>query len=226
MKNRSNRKSLPIVCFLATGLCTGQVIADWSGDKLYGGYNQRYGNFPPMDIDKQLSDNSVTDNEPEESLSQTDNAPVSSSSNQPFPTSNQQALNPAQNYSEQNFQQPAYGSYNRGRKSTSPGRERYNRRSGSGSGFGMPWDNNRSGFSGPWDNRGSGFSAPWDNSRSSFGGPRDNRGSGFSGPWDNNRSSFGGPWDNRGSGFSGPWDNNNSSFSMPWGNNNGSGWGW
>lgn len=227
MKNRSDRKSLPIVCFLAAGLCTGQVIADWSGDKLYGGYNQRYGNFPPTDIDQQLSGN--TDNEAEESMSQIDNAPLSSSSNQPVSTSNQQVLYPAQNYAEQNFRQPAFDSYNRDRKFTSPGLERHIRNRNEhlrnrNARLNSPWNNRGSNFSAPWNNRGSGFSAPWNNS-----------GSNFSGPWDNNRSSFGGPLNNRGSSFSGPWDNNGSNFSMPWGNNNdsnfspfgkGSDWSW
>jgi len=197
MRIRSVRKSLSIVCYLATSLCSGQVFADWSGDKLYKGYNQQYGDFPPADIDQQLSGIPDTNKVPESSPSQADNAATLPNNTQPVPGQ------------AQNYQQPAYGGYNQGRNYYQPRNQRRSRNTSSSG----PWNNNRSGFSGPWNNRGSGFSGPWDNNRS-----------GFSGPWNNNGSSFSGPWDNNGSNFSMPWGNNNNSGFSPWGNGGGFSW--
>ena len=252
MKNRSSRKSFTAVCLLVTSLSATPVLATWYVNQDEGYYkpqeyhNERFGDFPPADIDQKLFGHLNTENKAEESNSQTNNASLSSTSNQSVPTSNQQVLNPAQNYSEQNTRQTAYDNYNRDRKFTSPGLERHLRNRDAHLG------NRNARLSSPGNNRSSSFSGPWDNSGSSFSGPWDNNGSSFSMPWGNNRgnnrgnnngSNFGGPWNNRGSGFSGPWDNNGSSFSMPWGNNKGnnrgnnngsnfspfgksSGWGW
>lgn len=216
MKNRSVRISLMAVCLPVASLSTAPAFATWYVNETGGYYkpqeyhNEKFGDFPPADIDQKLFSHLNTENE-EETLPKTDNAPLSSGSNQsPVSTSNQQVLNPVPNYTQQYTQQPAYDSYNRGRNYTSPGLERHLRNRDA---YLNSRRNNRgSSFSGPWNSRGSSFSGPWDNSGSSFSGPWNNQGSGFSGPWNNSR----------GSNFSGPWDNNGSSFSMPWGNNNGS----
>ncbi len=55
MKRRSVIKSLQIAGYLTAGLYAGISYADWSQKHPYGGYNQGYGDFPPADIDKQLS---------------------------------------------------------------------------------------------------------------------------------------------------------------------------
>jgi len=246
MKSRSGRKSFTAVSLLITSLSATPALATWYVNQSEGYYkpqefhNERFGDFPPADIDQKLFGHLNTENKAEESNSQTDNASISSNINQPVSTSNQQVLNPAQNYSEQNTRQPAYGNYNRDRKFTSPGLERHLRNRDA------HLSNRNARLSSPRNNRGSSFSGPWNNRGSSFSGPWDNNGSSFSMPWGSNRgnnngSSFGDPWNNRGSGFSGPWDNNGSSFSMPWGNNNnrgnkngsnfspfgkGSGWSW
>jgi len=245
MKNRSVRKSLTATCLLVTSLSAAPAFAAWYINQDEGYYkpqeyhNERFGDFPPADIDQKLFAHLNAENKTEEIKPQTNNASLSSTSAQPVPGGNQQVLSPAQNYSEQHSQQPAFGSYNRGRNPTSPGMERHiknrdahlNRvRNNRSSSFSGPWNNSRSGFSGPWDNNGSNFSMPWGNNSGNNRG--NNNGTNFSGPWNNSRSGFSGPWDNNGSNFSMPWgnnmgnnrgDNNGSSFS-PFGK--GSGWGW
>lgn len=203
MKNRTVRKNLPILCCLATSLCASQAFAAWTGDKLHRGYNQGYGDFPPMDIDRKLSGAGNDYKAPEPSK------PVDNSASAPAPAP---VANQTQNYSPQNYQQPAYSSQNRGNYYYPPTNQRYNRNTS----FNGPWNNNSTGFSGPWNNRGSSFSGPWNNNRSGYGG----------GPWNNSGSNFSGPWDNNGSNFSMPWGGNrgnNSGFS-PWGNGSGFSW--
>ena len=203
MKNRTVRKNLPLLCCLATSLCASQAFAAWTGDKLHRGYNQGYGDFPPMDIDKKLSGAGNDYKVPESSKPVDNSAPAPA----PAPVANQ-----TQNYPPQNYQQPAYSSQNRGNYYYPPTNQRYNRNTS----FNGPWNNNSSGFSGPWNNRGSSFSGPWNNNRSGYGG----------GPWNNSGSNFSGPWDNNGSNFSMPWGGNrgnNSGFS-PWGNGSGFSW--
>ena len=232
MKNGSGKNNFTIVCLLVTGFSATPALATWYVNQSEEGYykpqeyhNERFGDFPPADIDQKLFGHLNTKNETEEIKPQTDDASLSSNINQPVSTSNQQVLNPVQNYSQQNLQQPAFGSYKQRRKFTSPGMQRHiqnrnkhlselrNRRSRSN--FNSPWNNRGSSFSGPWNNNGSSVNMPWGN----------NNGSGFSGPWNNRGSSNSGPWDNNGSSFSMPWGNNNngSSFS-PFGN--GGGWSW
>ena len=232
MKIRSVRISLMAVCLPVASLSTAPAFATWYVNETDGYYkpqeyhNERFGDFPPADIDQKLFSHLNTENE-EETIPKSDDASLSSGSNQSVPGSNQQVLNPAQNYTQQYSQQPAYDSYNRGRNFTSPGLERHiqNRNA-----FLNSQRNNRgSSFSGPWNSRGSSFSGPWDNNGSSFSGPWNNQGSGFSGPWNNSRgSNFGGPRDNNGSNFSMPWGNNrgnnNGSNFSPFGK--GSGWSW
>jgi hypothetical protein len=218
------------VCLPVASLSTAPAFATWYMSETDGYYkpqeyhNEKFGDFPPADIDQKLFGHLTT--EKEESIPKTDSTSLSSSSNQLVsPPGNPQVLNPAQNYTQPYTQQPAYGSYNRGRNFTSPGMERHIRNRNAHI-SNSPWNNRSSSFSGPWNSRGSSFSGPWNNNGSSFSGPWNNRGSGFSGPWNNN---------SRGTNFSGPWNNNGSSFSMPWGNNNGSsfspfgkdsGWSW
>ena len=236
MKDRSISKISTAICLLVTSLSAAPpALATWYMNNQSEGYykpqeyhNERFGDFPPADIDQKLFEHLNTENNVEESKSVTDNTSLSTTtSNQPVSSSNQQLSNPAQNYSEQNYQQPAaYGSNDRGRSFTSPGLERHIRK-------------RNEYLSGLRNNRGSSFNAPRNNRGSSFSGPWNNRGSSFSGPWNNRGSSFSSPWNNRGSSFSGPWNNNGSSFSAPWGNNrgnnngsnfnpmgNGGGWGW
>ena len=224
MKDRSVRKCSTAICLLVTSLSAAPpALATWYMNDSEGYYkpqeyhNERFGDFPPADIDQRLFSHLNTENEVEESKSLTDNASLSTNSDQAVSTSNQQISNPAQNYSELNSQLPApYGSYNRGRNYTSPGLERHIRK--------------RNEFLSrqPWNNRGSSFSGPWNSRESSFSGPWNNRGSSFSGPWNNRGSSFSGPWNNNGSSFSAPWSNNrgnnNGSNFNPMGN--GGGWSW
>ena len=221
MKDESVRKISTAICLLVSSLSAAPpALATWYINDQSEGYykpqeyhNERFGDFPPADIDQKLFGHLNTENEVEESKSVNDNTSLSTTtSNQPVSSSNQQLSNPAQNYSEQNYQQPAaYGSNDRGRNYISPGLERHIRK-------------RNEHLSETRNNRGSSFSGPWNN-----------RGSSFSGPWNNRGSSFSGPWNNRGSSFSGPWDNNGSNFSAPWGNNSGSnfnpmgrggGWSW
>jgi len=213
MNRRSVIKCLQIAGCLSTSLYAGISYADWSQKEPYGGYNQRYGDFPPVDIDQQLSGNSsnntTAQSPPPQPVANTDtnlNQPPATTGaaqpqQQPQPQRQavQQAVQPV-------MQQPAYGAYYQNQLPY--GAQPYNRGQG---------------FSGPWNNRGSSFSGPWNNNGSSFSGPWNNRGSGFSGPWNNRGSGFGGPWNNNGSSFSAPWNNNRSGFS-PWGN--GGGWSW
>jgi hypothetical protein len=216
MRRRSVRKySLP-VCFLVTSLSAAPVFANWyanqSGTEDYyepNNYNNgKFGEFPPADIDKKLFGHLTTDKEAVENKTKTDDAVVTTNSKRPLAVNNQQVQNPAQQYSQQNPQQPAYSRYNRGRNYPQQRNQRYNRSAG----FNGPWNNNNSGFSGPWNNNGSSFSGPWN------GGGND-RGSNFSGPWNNNGSNFDMPWGNN----KGDKGNKGSGFN-PMGN--GSSWGW
>lgn len=227
MKNRSVRISLMAVCLPVVSLSTAPAFATWYVNESDGYYkpqeyhNERYGDFPPADIDQKLFGHLNTE---KDTIPKTDDASLSSSSNQSSVSrSSQQALPPAQNYTQQYNQQPAYDGYNRGRNYTSPGLEKH--RQNRNAYLNSQRNNRGSSFSGPRNSRGSSFSAPWNNNGSSFSGPWNKQGSGFSGPWNNSR----------GSNFSGPWNNNGSNFSMPWGNNNGSnfspfgkgsGWSW
>ena len=70
MRCRLVRKCLPIVCLLASSLYTGLVLADWYGEASQQYYNQKFGSFPPLDIDKQLDEGMKTDNQLEQGQSQ------------------------------------------------------------------------------------------------------------------------------------------------------------
>ena len=209
MKNRSVKKCLTAVVLLATGLSATQASANWYMDQSKDYYktpqyqDNKYGNFPPLDIEEKLFRHLNTDAEAEESKTPTANAPATTYNNQPATTDIPQTSNPAQNY-----QQPAYGNYYQGRNYAPGSQRRYNRNTN---------------FSGPWNNNGSSSSMPWGNNNRS--------GSGFNpmgnaGPWNNNNSNFSGPWDNNGSSFSMPWGNNNRSGSgfNPMGNGGGFSW--
>lgn len=221
MKNRSFRKGLTTVSLLVTSLSASPAFAGSYANQSEGYYkqnqyhNDRYGDFPPADIDEKLSAHINTGAVEETAKQAPANPQVPANRNPPVSTANPQVANPAQGYPLQNSQQPAYGNYYQGRNYAPYGNQGYNRGYNRNTNFNGPWNNNRSNFSGPWNNNGSSFS----------------------GPWNNNRSGFGGPWDNNSTNFSGPWNNNGSSSSMPWGNNNGSGsgfnpmgnggsWGW
>ena len=211
MKRRSVFKSLQIAGYLTTGLYAGISYADWSQKEPYGGYNKRYGDFPPVDIDQQLSGNSyenaTAQSPPPQTVPNTNtDTNVKQQPASAIPAQPQQQVQVMQQAIQPTVQQPAYGGYYQNQMPY--GAQPYYRGSG---------------YSGPRNNRGSSFSGPWDNSGSSFSGPWNNRGSGFSGPWNNRGSGFSGPWNNKGSSFSAPWNNNRSGFS-PWGN--GGGWSW
>jgi hypothetical protein len=203
MKKTSSRTCLSIVYLLAAGLSASPVVyADWSGDKLYKGYNQRYGDFPPTDIDEQLSDATKETNL---EASKTDKAVKEDTApaNPAAATANSKpaVAAPAQATGTQPLQQPAYGNYYQNGYYAPPGMPQ-----------GMRGYDRRSAFSNPWNSRGSRFTGPWNNRGSSFGTPWNSRGSGYRGPWNNNGSSFSAPWNNNRSGF------------RPWGN--GGSWGW
>jgi len=206
MKRRSVIKSLQIAGSLTTCFYAGFAHADWSQKHPYGGFNQGYGDFPPADIDQQLS-GTGDENATVQSQSPPVQNTTESVNQQPVPANT--AQNTTRQTPQQAVQQPVYGGYYQNYQMP-PGAQPYNR----GTNFNGPWNNNRSNFSGPWNNRGSSFSGPWNN-----------RGSSFGGPWNggNNGPSFSGPWNNNGSNFSAPWNNNRSGFS-PWGN--GGGWSW
>ena len=206
MKKRLARKGLMAVSLLVASISATPALASWQVNQPESYFkpqqynNGNYGNFPPADIDEKLFGHLNTGGAQKENQSQTDNAAVASSNNQPAPPKIPQTSNPAQGYPVQNSQPPAYGNYNQGRYYAPPGNQRYNRNTN----FNGPWNNNRSSLSGPWNNNGS-----------SFGGP-----------WNNNGSNFSGPWNNNGSNFSMPWGNNNGSGSgfNPMGNGGGLSW--
>ncbi|MBE9560832.1 MAG: hypothetical protein IMF15_08580 [Proteobacteria bacterium] len=233
MRNRSVKKCLTTVALLATGLSTTSAFANWYANQSENYYkpqeyhNEKYGNFPPADIDEKLFSHLNTGDEVTASKPSAESAPAPAYSKPP-------PVNQAPNYATQNSRQQPYGNYNRGQnyapatgqQQNQQQNQRYSRQNdyqnNRNTNFNGPWNNNQSSFSGPWDNNGSSFSMPFGNNN--------NRG--------NNRSGSGGPWNNNNTNFSGPWDNNGSSFSMPFGNNNnrgnnrsgfnpmGGGWGW
>lgn len=205
MKSRFNLKHSPKMAVVLSVLFYSQFIAfpalaDWSSEKLYTGYNQSYGSFPPIDIDQQLEERSNTIHknavkQSQKKTVQTNQTTMSHSTSQQTtrqaPSKRQAPNYPAQSYTQPtyqgNYQQPARSGFYQGANSYAPYNQQYNQ-------------NTR--YNPPRSNH-SGFSMPWGNNRS-----------GFRGPWDNSRTSFNGPWDN----------NNHSGFIMPW--SNGNGWGW
>ena len=209
MKNRLFRTCITGSCLLVVSLSTAPVLAGWYSNqseiyyKPQEFHNDRFGDFPPADIEQKIFSHVVPDDKPVEKETSNEAPSVPATSNQQV--LEQPQISSQQNYSQQYNQQPAYTNYNRSRNITSPANQRYNRNTN----LRGPRNNNRTSFSGPWNNSGSGFSGPWDNSGSGFSGPWNNSGSGFSGPWNNN---------NNGSNFSMPWGNNNGSNFMPWGN--------
>jgi len=60
MKNSSGRKSFTAVCLLVTSLSTTSALAAWYVNQSEGYYkpqeyhNERFGDFPPADIDQKL----------------------------------------------------------------------------------------------------------------------------------------------------------------------------
>ena len=210
MSNKSVKNCLTAATLLAASLSATTAFANWYMNQSEGYYkpqeyhNDKYGNFPPADIDEKLFGHLNTEAQAEESKPLAADIPATSYSNQTAPPRNPQGQNPVPNY-----QRPAYGNYNQNRNYAPRGNQRYNRNTN----FSGPWNNNRSSFSGPWNNNGSSFSGPWNNNRSGTGAP-----------WNNNSTNFSGPWNNNGSSFSMPWGNNNGSGFNPMGN--GGGWGW
>ncbi len=211
MKTTLIQKCLPVVCLLATALSSNPVLSEWDYDPVQFEYKQKYGEFPPEDIEQTILDSRPIE-EPEKIPTLEDSQSAANNSSPP-----------AEAYSAQNnagqYQAPNYGRYDQGRNMRPPyGQRPMNNR---GPGANAPWGNSGSSFSGPWNNnRGSGFNMPGSNNRSGSNMPWGNSGPSFSGPWDNNRgSNFSGPWNNnRGSGFNMPGSNNRSGSNMPWGN--------
>lgn len=139
-------------------------------------YSRGFGDFPPSDIDAQLSGRDKNrETEAPAAPAEPVTAPPSSAAIQPGGQTGSQAGGfavgqPPVQAVQQRYpsQGGAYGGYpNRGyppprrSRSTSPW-------GGSGPSFGGsgPWNNNRgSGFRGPWGGRGSGFDMPWDSDR-------------------------------------------------------------
>lgn len=191
--------SLVVVCLLATGLHTNLANAKWYVNQSEEGYykpqefyNNKFGDFPPKDIDSQIMSNVVETKPLKEEKS-----PAKQTEDNNTSTYKPEAIT-TPNTSNQNYQQPYYDNY---------GQQNYNQRYYNGGSIYPPGNNQGSNFNGPWNNNRSGYTGPWNNNRSNY-----------SAPWSNNRSGFSGPWNNNGSNFSNPMNNNGSSFSMPWGN--------
>ncbi|MDT8283306.1 MAG: hypothetical protein RQ982_10955 [Gammaproteobacteria bacterium] len=207
MITKSISNSLIVVCLFATGLYVELASAKWYVNDSEGYYkpqefyNDKFGDFPPKDIDSQIMNSTDETRPPQAEKKPAIQREVSTTSTyQPGPDTigqNQQQL-PYNNYGQQNYNQ---GYYNQPPFNNTGNSQRPD--------FGNPTNSNGFGFSGPWNNNGSNFNNPMNNNRS-----------GFSGPWNNNGSNFSGPWNNNGSNFSMPWGNNGSGFN-PWGNNSG-----
>ena len=159
MNRRSVIKSLQIAGFLTTALYAASSFADWSQKHPYGGYNQGYGDFPPLDIDQQLS-RSDDKNTTEQSQPQATQS-TGANATQPAATSNM-VQNNAARPAQPALQQPAYSGYYQNQMPY--GARPYRRNTG----YYGPWNNSRSGFSGPWNTNGSSFTVPWSNNRSGF----------------------------------------------------------
>ena len=187
MKRRTIVKSLQLAGCLISALYTCTSSADWSQKHPYGGYNKGYGDFPPIDIDQQLSgaiDKKDAAKEQPQAVEKTETKVVQQPATVTTNTQNTTAQAPQQAVQQQAVQQPVYGGYYQYNQPYAyyGAQPYYNRSTGYG-----PWNNGRYGYGGPWNNRGYGFSGPWNNN-----------GSSFSMPWGNNRSGFT-PWGNGGS---------------------------
>lgn len=205
-----------IICLLMSGVYSNMVFAGWSNAQSQGPYANKFGDFPPLDIDQQLQDNLATEKKPEKSQSQVASLPRSQSnpsagsatvdtSNFYQTNTNSQQGNSLQTLPQSNAQINGEAINTSTNNAGLPKKHHGKPKKKHKSGFGFPFDSKGSGFSAPWSNNGSGFSVPWNNRRSSF-----------SGPWDNNRSGFSAPWDSKNSSFSFPWGDNDSGFG-PWG---------
>lgn len=200
MRKKLTSNSLIVVCLFATGLYTNLAAAKWYINQSEGYYkpqefyNDKFGDFPPNDIDSKLMSNADETKPLQEEKAPTEQGADSSTSTY------KPKSDTIPNSSDQNYQQPSYDNYSQ---------QNYNQRyynrgtnyppgNNQGSNFSNPMNNNGPGFSGPWNNNGSRFSGPWNNDGSNFSNPMNNNGSGFSMPWGNNRSGFS------------PWGNNNS----------------
>jgi len=195
MVTKLTSNSLIVVCLFVTGLHTNLASAKWYINQSEGYYkpqefyNDKFGDFPPKDIDSQIMSNTVEVKPlPEEKAPAPQGKDSSTYTPESYTTPNN---------SDQNYQQPPYDNY---------GQQNYYNR-----GTNYPPGNAY--------NQGSNVNGPWNNNGFNFSNPMNNNGSGFSGPWNNNGSNFSGPWNNNGSNFSNPMNNNGSGFSMPWGNN-------
>lgn len=232
MKKTFISSSLTTFCILVSVISAGTAFAGWNSGDLNQGYNQRFGDFPPLDIDQKLNSSTVEDVQltqnntqqaqvqsqatfPNQANTQISNQPANTSaaSTQRYVNQTQAGVGqPSQQTSQQPASQPVYGNQANSNNYQSnylqpgirPNVQMYNRNPYRRPSF------NQAG-------------SPWNN-RSGFTGPMNNRGFGFGGPWNNNRSGFSGPWNNRGSGFSMPWGNNNGSGFKPMGN--GGSWSW
>lgn len=222
MRNSLLKKHLQTALLLLTGLLVNQVSAGWSDASSHGIYNQRFGDFPPLDIDQQLQD-SMNRHEAElkEQQSEKKSTGNTNSTGSTYQTDSAVKQVPIQqDGATKPYQNPAVGGVNNlqgvnttvnnsSQKNQGDGKKKKKKKhKKKKSGFDFPWGNNNNGFSFPWSNSGSGFNAPWNNRRSSHDRPWDSRGKQFNPPWDNNNSSFSFPWNDNNNGFSfGPWGN-------------------
>lgn len=203
MKNRLTRQSLVVISLLMTGLYSHLATATWYVNQSEGYYkpqeyyNDKFGDFPPANIDQTLMRDAGKTPPPQATkppapTNNIESAPV----NQPPP---RMAPNARQAY-----QQPNYNNYNQ---------QNNNQRNYNSRGYGS----NYPGGNMPMGNQGFNFDGPWNNQGNNQG---NNRGNNFNGPW-NSGNSFSNPMNNNGSSFSFPWGNNSGSGFSPWGNNNG-----
>ena len=178
MRNRLTRKFLVVISLLVTCLYSHLATATWYVNQSEG-YNNRFGDFPPTDIDQTLMrDAGKTPPVQTTKPPATSNNIESASATQPQPRMEPNV--------RQAYQQPNYNArgYNNG--SNYPGGN-------------MPMDNQGFNFNSPWNNqgnnRGNNFNGPW-NSGNSFSNPMNNNGSSFSFPWGNSNGSGFSPWGN------------------------------
>lgn len=179
MKIRLASKTLVITCLLTTGMYSHQATAAWPASQSEAYYvpqlynNEKYGDFPPVDIDQTLMSNAA-----KTPAADAEQSPAAASNITPDTTQTQ--LYAAPNNPIQTYQPQNYGNYNQ--QNYNANRYGQNYRPGN-----MQRGNQGFNFNSPWNNRGNSFSSPMNNNGSSFSFPWGNNGSGFS-PWGSNNS--------------------------------------
>lgn len=167
-----NKASTLLISFaLSAGFYSSCTLADWSNEKLYKGYNQSFGSFPPLDIDQQLADSVEQANNSAISASMTAKIKIKSTSN----ANNKHTLKPSGKSAQISKQgMPIYQKSGSSHQQFQPSQPNFPQQS--------YIENQQRWFAYPQYHR--------NTYRQKFNGNRNNRRTHFSFPWNNRNTQF------------------------------------